>query len=538
MPGYATWRTLYHDEYRQLREEGYAVGDKLKADMDSEFLPFPAAVRAAMSESEIGEADWETAYHNLWRVREQGLRPDYPYVEPDGYDAIIADGRTRAPTGDPVRRRVCRPHPWGVVWPLRRRCAGQAAGDGLRPDHDPQVPGERGRLSARRLGARTVGSTRHHAAHRLPAVDARQRPLHAAGRRHPLQRAGAAAGRTERARLPPARRGHAAAPGSADLLALGRPSPDVLAPGARQEPPGLGEGPGDDYRRADRRNAHHAQPLARVDRRPAQGRCLGLHHARPTAAGGTLRRPLRQHGPGQERDLRRHVRLRLRQRRTEPQPGRAYDPGRRPVGDPAALAAGGGRAQRERLVCGDAGLDRHLRAHRGALRAPGLRRPGQQPGDGGAGAAARRPGLRTDHHDRRDGGHGRGLQRGHRRQHLRGRDRLHVPAAALDRAAQRHGEDGGRRLWPGHNLRAGGTHGGPARKAVRQPSAGRASQRIRKLVPVLATLDDDRHLARQPRQLLGAGIGHDGDLQLLDAARHEAAVLEDRRSRGGRAACR
>ena len=47
MPGYATWRTLYHDEYRQLREEGYAVGDKLKSDMDSEFLPFPADVRAA-----------------------------------------------------------------------------------------------------------------------------------------------------------------------------------------------------------------------------------------------------------------------------------------------------------------------------------------------------------------------------------------------------------------------------------------------------------------------------------------------------------
>ena len=59
---------------------------------------------------------------------------------------------------------------------------------------------------------------------------------------------------------------------------------------------------------------------------------------------------LRQHGADQERDLRRHVCLRLRQRRAQPQPGRAYNPGRRPVGDPAALAAGGGRAQRERLV--------------------------------------------------------------------------------------------------------------------------------------------------------------------------------------------
>ena len=67
--------------------------------MDSEFLPFPADVRAAMSESEITEADWETAYHNLWRVREQGIRPDYPYVEPDGYDAIIAEAAPEPPWG-------------------------------------------------------------------------------------------------------------------------------------------------------------------------------------------------------------------------------------------------------------------------------------------------------------------------------------------------------------------------------------------------------------------------------------------------------
>ncbi len=45
MPGYATWRTLYHDEYRQLREEGYAVGDGVEPDIDGEFLPFPAGVR-------------------------------------------------------------------------------------------------------------------------------------------------------------------------------------------------------------------------------------------------------------------------------------------------------------------------------------------------------------------------------------------------------------------------------------------------------------------------------------------------------------
>ncbi len=91
MPGYATWRTLYHDEYRQLREEGYPVGDSLVPDLNAEFLPFPASVRAELTESQISEADWEAAYHRLWCVRDLGIRHDYPYVEPDDYDAIIAD---------------------------------------------------------------------------------------------------------------------------------------------------------------------------------------------------------------------------------------------------------------------------------------------------------------------------------------------------------------------------------------------------------------------------------------------------------------
>jgi hypothetical protein len=79
MPGYATWKTLYHDEYRQLREEGYAVGER--------------------TESPTGEAGWEAAYHELWRVRKQGIRPDYPYVEPNDYDAIIAEAASEPQLG-------------------------------------------------------------------------------------------------------------------------------------------------------------------------------------------------------------------------------------------------------------------------------------------------------------------------------------------------------------------------------------------------------------------------------------------------------
>jgi hypothetical protein len=90
MPGYADWRTLYKDEYRTLYEEGYPVGSSPKPDLSAEFLPFPASVREQLDESTISEAEWEQAYWNLWAVRERGIRPDYPYDEPDAYDAIIA----------------------------------------------------------------------------------------------------------------------------------------------------------------------------------------------------------------------------------------------------------------------------------------------------------------------------------------------------------------------------------------------------------------------------------------------------------------
>ena len=88
MPGYANWQTLYFDEYRQLKEEGYMVGDAGKPEA-AEFLPFPAEVRGEVQKSEISEAQWEQAYWNLWKVRGNGLRPDWPYIEPDGLDDII-----------------------------------------------------------------------------------------------------------------------------------------------------------------------------------------------------------------------------------------------------------------------------------------------------------------------------------------------------------------------------------------------------------------------------------------------------------------
>src|SRR5690606_7870909 len=88
MPGYANWQGLYKLEYAQLYEEGYPVGSSHVPSLDAPFLPDD--IRGAAAE-QLTEADWERAYYSLWAVREKGLRPDYPFTEPDDFDAIIAD---------------------------------------------------------------------------------------------------------------------------------------------------------------------------------------------------------------------------------------------------------------------------------------------------------------------------------------------------------------------------------------------------------------------------------------------------------------
>jgi ADP-ribosylglycohydrolase len=99
MPGYANWENLYKLEYLQLYEEGYPVGDSQEPDYSASYLP--SQVRHSDDLTALSEADWEAAYHSLWRIREQGLRPDYPFVEPDDFDAIIADAEA-APDLEPL----------------------------------------------------------------------------------------------------------------------------------------------------------------------------------------------------------------------------------------------------------------------------------------------------------------------------------------------------------------------------------------------------------------------------------------------------
>lgn len=88
MPGYANWQGLFKLEYAQLYEEGYLVGNSYQPTLAAAFLPDDLR---GVPEERLTEADWERAYWSLWKTREKGIRPDYPFTEPDDYDSIIAD---------------------------------------------------------------------------------------------------------------------------------------------------------------------------------------------------------------------------------------------------------------------------------------------------------------------------------------------------------------------------------------------------------------------------------------------------------------
>ena len=89
MPGFANWQDLFALEYLQLYEEGYPVGETREPDFAASYLP--ATVRDAADHSTLTEADWEAAYMSLWALRHHGIRPDFPFDEPDDFESIIAD---------------------------------------------------------------------------------------------------------------------------------------------------------------------------------------------------------------------------------------------------------------------------------------------------------------------------------------------------------------------------------------------------------------------------------------------------------------
>ncbi|MBP5255936.1 MAG: ADP-ribosylglycohydrolase family protein [Clostridia bacterium] len=79
MPNYATWKNLYKDEFYHMTLEGCRTDGPAA---DGKPLVLPDAP---------GDVDWEKEYDRLWSVREKGLRPGYPYVEPVEYEDILKE---------------------------------------------------------------------------------------------------------------------------------------------------------------------------------------------------------------------------------------------------------------------------------------------------------------------------------------------------------------------------------------------------------------------------------------------------------------
>lgn len=84
MPGYMSYRDLYKEEFYALTEEGYDTSSALQAAEGKTPLPLPYAD----SDGATDNIDWEQAYERLWALRDQGIRSDYPYVEPITFEGI------------------------------------------------------------------------------------------------------------------------------------------------------------------------------------------------------------------------------------------------------------------------------------------------------------------------------------------------------------------------------------------------------------------------------------------------------------------
>lgn len=91
MPGQTSWKGLYQAEYLQLEEEGYDVSSIAKPDMSDIYLPLDDEKRDKRHKDDLSEAEYEKAYYKLWKVRDKGIRPDFPFVEPNDFEEIIGD---------------------------------------------------------------------------------------------------------------------------------------------------------------------------------------------------------------------------------------------------------------------------------------------------------------------------------------------------------------------------------------------------------------------------------------------------------------
>ena len=124
MPGYADYKRLYWEEYRTLKWEGYDVDKYINNNEgEKDFMPSPENAENYPQ----GDDFWQKPYENLIKVMDTPLRSDYPYVEPNDLESIMAQaGKT--PELIPLSSEEYRKRLYGAFY---GRCAAVVLGKPL-----------------------------------------------------------------------------------------------------------------------------------------------------------------------------------------------------------------------------------------------------------------------------------------------------------------------------------------------------------------------------------------------------------------------
>lgn len=84
MPASTNWKEMYRLERFEMNAEGYDISKFPAADSQ-----VPYGFHLADAEEIKADAAWKDAYEALTAHKAQGLRPDFPYTEPDDLDSIL-----------------------------------------------------------------------------------------------------------------------------------------------------------------------------------------------------------------------------------------------------------------------------------------------------------------------------------------------------------------------------------------------------------------------------------------------------------------
>lgn len=135
MPGYASWKQLYKEEYFQMKEEGFDLRG-VAAPEDMLFhLPVPTRMDDSSAIAD-NEPYWEKAYHALFARYAQGPSADFPYDEPMGFVDIMDKAGAMPELGPAVTGEVYRKRIQGA---FSGRCAAVALGKPLEMGMDREA---------------------------------------------------------------------------------------------------------------------------------------------------------------------------------------------------------------------------------------------------------------------------------------------------------------------------------------------------------------------------------------------------------------